>query len=368
MTLLFLADTVRSADLFHAVPVPVIDPFPFVELDDGRRVAVMSATDREPVGAVAPDVEVIDASELGRDELVAQLGYVRVEWELLLRVCRRLGVSRASVPHDFPVGAADHLRAGGIELAVDLETFAARRRVKTPRQLEGIRRAAGATVEAMGAAAKLIREAAPGLTCEQVRSEMQAVCDAHGATLEDDAIVARGAQAALGHESGSGPIRPGDAVLVDLWPRDRASHCWADMTRTFVAGGAEPGNELRELWTLTRRALDAALVAVRPGASGRTLHDLACEVYEAAGQPTQRTKPQGEELSAGFFHALGHGVGLEVHEAPALGMAGEELVAGDVVAIEPGCYRPGFGGCRLEDLVLVTEDGPEILTPFPYDL
>ena len=86
------------------------------------------------------------------------------------------------------------------------------------------------------------------------------------------------------------------------------------------------------------------------------------------GLQTQRTKEEGKPLEEGFFHSLGHGVGLEVHEQPWLGRAPGELVAGDVVAIEPGLYRSGWGGCRLEDLVLVTEDGGELLTDFPYDL
>ncbi len=103
--------------------------------------------------------------------------------------------------------------------------------------------------------------------------------------------------------------------------------------------------------------------------TGRELHDAACEVFEAAGEPTQRTKPEGEALRDGFNHSLGHGVGLEVHEEPALGMTGgDPLVAGDVVAVEPGCYRSGYGGVRLEDLVLVTDDGCERLTGFPYGL
>ena len=115
----------------------------------------------------------------------------------------------------------------------------------------------------------------------------------------------------------------------------------------------------------SRRVLEATA----PGVTGRELFDTACDVFEEAGEPTQRTKPEGETLSDGFFHSLGHGVGLEVHEEPALGLIGtDELVPGDVVAVEPGCYRKGYGGVRLEDLVLVTENGCEVITKFPYEL
>ena len=103
--------------------------------------------------------------------------------------------------------------------------------------------------------------------------------------------------------------------------------------------------------------------------AGRDLFATACEVFEEAGEPTQRTKAEGETLRDGFFHSLGHGVGLEVHEEPSLGRSGKDpLVAGDVVAIEPGTYRHGYGGVRLEDLALVTEDGYERLTNFSYAL
>jgi Xaa-Pro aminopeptidase len=138
------------------------------------------------------------------------------------------------------------------------------------------------------------------------------------------------------------------------------------MTRTFVVGEAPA--ELRRYHELTRDALARSLGAVRPGVPGKELHRLACEPYEQAGLPTQLTKAPGQVLEEGFFHSLGHGVGLEVHEAPLLGRAPDVLVAGDVITLEPGCYRPGFGGCRLEDLVLVTDDGSELLTDFPYAL
>ena len=140
------------------------------------------------------------------------------------------------------------------------------------------------------------------------------------------------------------------------------------MTRTFVAGGEPPSDELAEYWRLTKESLDLVYPEVRAGADAQAIYKRSCEPYIAAGKPTQLTKPEGEVLRDGYFHGLGHGVGLEVHERPGLGRSPDTLLAGDVITLEPGCYRQGYGGCRLEDLVLVTDDGCETLTDFPYDL
>ena len=220
----------------------------------------------------------------------------------------------------------------------------------------------------MGVARSLIHELRPGLTSEEVRAAMQAVAEEHGCELPDEVIVSHGAQSAIGHDSGFGEIGAGEPVVVDIWPRDKASRCWADMTRTFVAGGGEPPEELAEYWRLTRDSLERVYADLRAGANGRKLFERSAEPYIEAGKPTQLTKEPGTVLEDGYFHGLGHGVGLEVHERPYMGRMGDDLVAGDVVTVEPGCYRRGFGGCRLEDLVLVTEDGYEVLTDFPYDL
>ena len=364
MPLLIYGAPEHSADLFHVIPAPIVDPFLYLEVN-GRRAATVSVLDADKVRPLG--IEVIDPAALGRDELIGQgLTPAQLEAETCLRACRELGVSAADVPVEFPLGVADHLRAGGVELSVEPDEFTERRRRKTGEQLAGIRRAQAAADAAMAVAAEMIH--AGGTTSEEIRTAMQRRCDELGCDLPDDAIVGHGAQAAIGHEAGHGALVDGEPVVVDIWPRDRASRCWADMTRTFVAGGGEPPEELRRYWELVRESLDRVYPLVRAGAHGREVYEASCEPFHAAGIKTQLSKTPGEVLDEGYFHGLGHGVGLEVHERPNMGRIGDVLVAGDVVTLEPGCYRKGFGGCRLEDLVLVTEDGCETLTDFPYDL
>ncbi|MBV9285174.1 MAG: M24 family metallopeptidase, partial [Acidimicrobiia bacterium] len=204
------------------------------------------------------------------------------------------------------------------------------------------------------------------LTVERVKSAMNVVFAAHGTTA-DEYIVAPGPQGAVGHDMGSGPIVAGVPIVVDIWPRDNESSVYCDMARTFVVGDVP--DDVREWHRLCKEALDKAIAQIAPGVDGKDVFDGTCDLFEAAGEPTQRTKKDGEPLVDGFFHGLGHGVGLEVHEEPGLGMISDKpLLAGDVVTVEPGLYRQGYGGVRLEDLVLVTPNGAENLTDYPYDL
>ncbi len=362
--LLIYGSPEHSADLFHAVPAGIIDPFLYIEADGTRAatITVLDAHKVEPWG-----IDALDPWELGADELLSRgISRHEVELEFSRRACEKVGVTSAVVPSEFPVGIADHLRGNGIEIVVDPEAFVAKRRVKTEAELEGIRRAQRAADASMAVAARMLREG--GTSSEEVREAMQAVSDELGCDLPDDVIVAHGPQSAIGHESGHGPVGEGEVVIVDIWPRDRVSRCWADMTRTFVAGGMDPTEELLTYWRLTRESLDRAFAEVRAGADCQQIYGISCEPYENAGIPTQRSKPAGQSLDEGYYHSLGHGVGLEVHERPNLGRTPDTLVAGDVITLEPGCYSKAWGGVRLEDLVLVHEDGAELLTDFPYDL
>jgi Xaa-Pro aminopeptidase len=369
---LIYADTMRSAVMRHQVPVAVPDPFLYVERN-GSRHAVLTSFEVDRVREAG--IEAHPLEEFGWDELVGK--GPREEQALVLyeRAVQQLGVEDAVVPFDFPVELADRLRAKGVKVQVDRELFAQRRRVKTEAQLAGIRKAQRGTEAAMAAARELLRAAEPAdgtvtlegeaLTCERIKARITEVFNEHG-LVSDAMIVAHGGQAAVGHDMGSGPIAPAEPVVIDLFPRDLESGCYADMTRTFVVG--EVPEELAEYHRLVHEALIKSLEAVQAGAQGQDLYRLVCDVFHEAGYPTQLSKKEGEVLSRGFFHGLGHGVGLAVHEPPWLSRDPSQLVAGDVITLEPGLYREGFGGVRLEDLVLVTDDGAENLTDFPYDL
>lgn len=372
---LIYGDTFRTPELRHEVPVGIPDPFLLLEADGVKHVLIGSMEIPRLRGIAG--LELHPPEELGVDELRASRRPLReIADELHRRAVERFGVRRAVVPDGFPLRLADVLRAAGVELTVDQTFFDDRRRVKSEAELAGIRRAQHAAETGMAAARELLRRAEPGdgglvadgepLTVERVKAALAAAFVANGTTF-DEFIVSHGEQSAIGHHMGAGRILPGEPIVIDVWPKDDATGCFADMTRTFVVG--EPSDEVREWHRLVKQALDRALGEIRAGASGRAIYDGSCAVFEEAGYPTQRTKTPGTALEEGFFHGLGHGVGLEVHEGPSLGLTShDELRAGDVVTVEPGLYRPGVGGVRLEDLVVVTDDGAESLTDFPYDL
>jgi Xaa-Pro aminopeptidase len=373
---LIYADTIRSPELRHEIPRLVPDPFLYVERNGDRHIVVSSM--EIPVLQGLDGFQLHPLEEFGVDELRRSgLSSSELGDAVAIRAVQALGVSQATVPASFPVLLADRLRNAGVELTPDRDAFNRRRRAKSGAELAGIRRAQAASDAAMAAARDLIGAASPDgdrvlvldgepLTSERVKNAIRGVFVEHGVSC-DDFIVSHGPQSSIGHHLGAGPLQAGEPIVIDIWPKDDESACCADMTRTFVVG--DMPDEVAEWHRLAREALEHAREAIRPGVTGKSVFDGVCDIFEAAGYPTQRTKAEGETLSNGFFHSLGHGVGLEVHEQPMLGMTGhDELVPGDVLAIEPGLYRSGYGGCRLEDLVLVTESGAETLTQFPYDL
>ncbi|MBS3761148.1 MAG: aminopeptidase P family protein [Halodesulfurarchaeum sp.] len=274
----------------------------------------------------------------------------------------------------FPLFTADSIREQGKTVSADLEDVIEEiRATKTETERGHIQDAQQANEAAMAAAESMISEAEIGpdgslsveeevLTSERIKATIERTLLDRGYAM-DQTIVASGPDGAIPHERGSGPISADEPVIVDIFPQSKETNYHADMTRTFLRG--EPGPQIRAFYERTQEAKQAGMAAIEPGATGAEVHDAVCDVYEEAGYATLRSD---ESTETGFIHSTGHGVGLDVHEHPRIGPDGGTLEPGHVITIEPGLYDPSIGGVRIEDLVIVTDDGYENLTDYPETL
>jgi Xaa-Pro aminopeptidase len=372
---LIFADSVRDPDLFVATGITIGDPFAYIETD-GKRIIVTSELEADVARRTSTATEVWTGSEFGSRELVkGGMSYHEAELEVVRRALERLSVTGVTVPPSFPVELADFLRARDVTVTPDRAGYELRRRVKDERALEGIRLAQKAIEAAFARVVEVLGASSPGpqglrfegetLTAEWLTDEIERVLRDHGAEGERP-LVGNGPTGANVHERGTGPIQPGESIIVDIFPRHLKSRYHSDMTRTFCFGNAP--EQLRHMHGVVYDALRASEERIEAGVNGAAVWEAACDVIEAGGYRTTRGLAEGERLDEDFFHGLGHGVGVEVHEAPNLGLSGEDLLVGDIVTIEPGVYRKGFGGVRLEDIAVVREGGCEVLTDFPYTL
>jgi Xaa-Pro aminopeptidase len=376
-TFLIYDDALRSPELRHEIAEPIGDPVIFLE-HEGKRV-VVTGTFEAPILERREDVvdEVWDYASLGWMDLIKDTTFpeIHIGPELVARALQRLKVDKVCVPATFWSLVADYLRDRGVDVVVDPDEWARRRRRKTPWELEGIERAQRGTETAMLTAARMLREAEPTsgnrlryegeiLTAEWIRGAMNAELLAQGAESEE-ILVHSGDACLSGHDPGVGPILPDTTCIIDCFPRDRRSGAYTDMTRTFVPG--TPSEDVVRLHAHCRKALDIAYESIKPGSA--VAHRNVAEYFHSRGFPTVDHHEGEGYPRQGFVHSLGHGVGLQVHERPWVGRRPDTLEEGDVVAIEPGLYFAGIGGVRLEDTVLVTENGFEHFTdPFPYGL
>ena len=375
-TTLMHADSVRDPDMFAATGVVIVDPFAYLEID-GRRILLTSTIEADAARRTSRATEVLVTDEFGMRELVrGGMDWEQAEAEVVGRLLEREGVDAVKVPARFPLRTADALRARGIRVDVDAELFRARRRTKDETAMRGIRAAQAGANAAYRRLRELLGASSPGpggllldgevLTCERLRAEVMDTLRAYGCGGEQP-IVASGRQNADVHVIGFGPVHPGEPIVADIFPLHLESRYYADMTRTFCFGPAP--DWLTHMHSTVREALKRSTELMEPGVAGRTVYDAACDVIEAAGYRTERTARPGEALDEDFFHGLGHGVGVEVHELPHMGMSSPHVLQErDVVTNEPGVYRKATGGVRLEDLLLITADGHEVLSDFDYEL
>jgi Xaa-Pro aminopeptidase len=378
-TLLVISAPQHDAASYHLSGFLAPDPVICLRAA-GRRYLAVSALEYGRAEKEAPADELVSFDELELMKLAKELkSGARAFAAAAAKLVRRAGAegSPIVVPPQFGVAYADEIRARGLRVEPDGKLFAELRRVKTPEEVSYIEEAQRAVEEACAHAVGILEEAEVSgdgtlrwrgetLTSEVLRSEIDVELLRRGCSSDEGTIAAGGPQAADPHERGSGPLRAGETIILDIFPRNQRSRYYADMTRTFVKG--EPDEKLREMYDAVLEAQRTGLSMIRAGVNGRDVHDKVSDVLHERGYKTgKHDQKPGEPLTEGFFHGTGHGVGLEVHEAPRVSTADEELKAGDVVTVEPGVYQPGVGGVRIEDLVVVTEDGCRNLTDFPKE-
>ncbi|HRP04667.1 MAG TPA: Xaa-Pro peptidase family protein [Opitutaceae bacterium] len=290
--------------------------------------------------------------------------------DIILVAAGRLRIRHCFVADDFPAALFMKLKKRGLRIDTAHAPILPSREIKSASEARAIRAANGISAAGIRAAERMLSESrikgrnlihrGRTLTSEMLRMAIEIACiEAGGVSI--DTIAAGGDQACDPHHRGSGPIRPHELIIIDVFPKANKSSYHGDMTRTFLKGRANDAQ--RSLVEAVASAQKKALRLITSGANGREVHRACDEEFRRRGYETKST-PRG---SVGFFHGTGHGLGLAVHELPRIsGMVDSELRAGAVVTVEPGLYYPGIGGCRIEDVVQVTSGRPRMLSSYPY--
>jgi Xaa-Pro aminopeptidase len=345
----------------------------YVRFAAGDDVLVVATLEFERARREARVARVLDWTQVGWTER----GDPLASWsELALRLLRDRAAGAVVTSPRLFAAIYRSLVEAGIEVEIDPQLFNQERRRKSEEEASAIRAAQRA---AEAACVEVIRNLAVAeggsdgvvhldgrpLTSELLMARAHSVLSEHGHSAFE-MIVASSPECALPHFRGAGPVRADAPVIIDIFPRGNASHYHGDLTRTVVPGAIS--DAFRRMHEASESALDAAIRVLRAGVDGREVHRMACQVLVDRGYGTTTKGFEGNLDGPRMNHSTGHGVGLEVHEAPYLRDLEYPLVAGDVVTVEPGLYQKGLGGVRVEDTGMVTADGFDNFTSLPRSL
>jgi Xaa-Pro aminopeptidase len=360
---LLVGNTDRVPDLTYATGLFVPDDFAWFQTPSGKTFALLGPLEIDRARRTASVDQCLDLSQEEK-----RLGPKKHSYpKLLASALRRHGIRSAEIPSSFPIGLAQQLHQAGLRLRPIPEPFFPARLKKTPTEIRHIIQAIRAAEAGLTRAVEILRNskvrkknllswAGSILTSERLRTEMEIACLRHGA-LARDTIVSGGQQACDPHERGHGPLRAHQAIILDIFPRHSSTGYFGDITRTVVKGQASEA--LRHLRATVNKGQQRVLSQTRAAASGQKIQDELRNWFRGQGYPTEINKGRW----SGFFHGVGHGLGLEIHEAPRF--ATPFLPLGAVITVEPGLYVPGIGGVRIEDVVVIGRKAARKLTRFP---
>ena len=364
----------KNASLYRRIQVPLGDPAAWVELDSTRIALVRDLEmDRVRQKSHADDVtcpaEHAPPTGLSADRETATA-------QATAECLRREGVERVYGDRLLPLVYVDMIRKAGIEVEYDSDLGVTDRRQKTDEEVALLREAQGVTEEAVEMVCRTIARAEArsdgtlewkgrALTSEYLRLEVEKFFLEKGYG-GDPAIVAAGPPASDCHYLGYGEIKTGEPVIVDIFPQNRSTHYCGDCTRT-VAHGDVP-DEVVRMHAAVAEAKKNAIAVTKAGVTGQQVHETTLSTLAAHGYSAGLPTEDDPDTYCAMTCGTGHGIGLAVHEPPLLDFKGPELIVGDALTIEPGLYCRAIGAIRIEDMVIVREDGCENLNQLPEGL
>jgi Xaa-Pro aminopeptidase len=367
--LMMYAASESDSNLYYAVKFMVPDPFLFFRIR-GRKIILMSDLELGRAQKQADVDKVISYSDVQSRAQKNGIQKPKVA-DVAAFFLRKNRVGKVFVPENFNLGLADTLRKKGITVQAKPGSFFEERIYKTSGEVNCITRTLRHTEGAIRRAEDLLRKSkirgqriyyqGQVVTSEMIKKTINLALMENNCTA-NHTIVAGGNQGCDPHCEGKGPIRAHQSIVIDVFPRSNDSFYYADITRTFVKGKAAPA--LKAQYEAVKAAQEKAIRMVAPGVNGKDIHQGILDGFESKGYKTEKRKG----VMVGFFHGTGHGVGLDVHEAPRISAVDHRLKKGEVITIEPGLYYPGLGAVRIEDLLVVTANGRRNLTVYPKKL
>ena len=361
---------------FHRVRFGVGDPAAWLKIDSNgqsrtefivRDIEMDRARKQVQADQIACPADYTPTGGLSGDRATATA-------QAVAECLRRAEVARVITDRTLPFIFAWHIQQLGIAVEYSPELGVLDRRTKDGQELAWLEEAQQITEKAMLMACQTVARAAADtngmlqhegqpLTCERLQKMISAYLLEHDYSNPHGSIVATTPDTADCHERGSGPLKTGEAVIIDIFPQSNTTHYCGDCTRTVVHG--TPSDEMKKMHAAVIAAKAAATNATRPGASADEVHGATKAAIAQHGYRFAR----GEVSDAPVMpHGTGHGIGLEVHEPILLDDNGGELLLNEVLTIEPGLYSRIHGGVRVEDMVVVSEEGARSLNRLPEGL
>lgn len=358
-------DSTKNSDMMYVVKQNIFDPF--LMIDSGKiKYIFLDFRDYEKVKKENKDrsVKVVSYEEIMEEIKSVIVGKINI-YDLIYYFLKKenLHKQKISVQESFSISLYEYLIKKGLKIKPAKHLYP-ERFVKNNNEIEKIKDCVNRSKKLYRVIESILKDSTiknnfliydgKKLTSEFIKSQIEKHSNKLNLEHSERMIISCANDSAIPHHEGSGCILPHQPIICDLYPKDKESNYFSDMTRTYVKG--KPSNEFRRMYKAVLEAQTAAIKMIKPGVKASDIHNLVLKIFSSYGYFAKKD---------GFAHSTGHGLGLDIHEYPNISASSKHILQpGNVITIEPGLYFSKIGGVRIEDLILVTKNGYENLTNY----